>query len=47
MSASAAARSIIEGIERERREIWVEKARVLRVVNRLLPSLGERILRNA
>lgn len=47
LSANIAARAVIEGIERERREVWVGKTRLLRIISRLSPALACRILRNA
>ncbi|MEX3011531.1 SDR family oxidoreductase [Hoeflea sp. TYP-13] len=40
-----AAASLIGGLEAGRTEIWVSRAKLLKIVNRLLPALAERILR--
>lgn len=40
-----AAASILEGLRHDRSEIWVAKAKVLRIVARIWPPLAERILR--
>lgn len=40
-----AASEIIEGIVKGRNEVWVAKAKALRIINRLSPKLVERILR--
>ena len=45
IGADAAARVIVGGIARDRREVWVGKARLLRVLRRVAPGLPERILR--
>lgn len=46
ISAKDAARAIVDGIEKEQREVWVGKTRLLRVVSRLSPSLACHLLRN-
>ena len=38
------AESIVAGTERGRREVWIGKARLLRVLRRVAPGLPERIL---
>ena len=43
--AQRAAADLIAGLERERDEIWIERTRLLRLVNRLSPTLAFRILR--
>ncbi len=40
-----AASAIIEGLEADLDEIWVGKAKLLRIINRLSPALAGRILR--
>jgi uncharacterized oxidoreductase len=45
ISSHRAAREIVAGIERNLSEIWVAKARLLRIVNRLSPALAERMLK--
>ncbi|GHF63076.1 SDR family NAD(P)-dependent oxidoreductase [Seohaeicola zhoushanensis] len=40
-----AAADLIAGLEAEREEIWIERTRLLRLVNRLSPALACRILR--
>lgn len=46
MSAEAAARQIIDGVAEGRDEIYVGASRLLRLVMRLSPALGERIMIN-
>lgn len=45
ISAEKAAKEIIAGMIRQKDEIWVAKAKLLRVINRLSPWLAERIMR--
>lgn len=45
MAAADAARAVIAGIEAGKSEIYVGKARLLRLLNRLAPSIPKRILR--
>ena len=45
MAPDEVARVIVDGIERERSEIWAGKAKLLRVLRRVAPGLPERILR--
>jgi uncharacterized oxidoreductase len=42
---AAAAREVIEGLEAGQEEIWVDKTRLLRRVNRVSPALAARIMR--
>ena len=46
MSAAAAAQAVINGLLNERKEIWVGKTRLLRILHRLSPAIACRILRN-
>ncbi|MEU4426816.1 SDR family NAD(P)-dependent oxidoreductase [Actinoplanes sp. NPDC024001] len=46
ISASAAARAVLDGLRRDRAEIYVGKARLLPALMRVTPSLGYRMLRN-
>lgn len=41
-----AAADLLRGVEAGRKEIWIEKARLLRIVHRISPALAYRILRN-
>lgn len=45
MSADEAARAILEGLKDQRSEIWIGKARLIPVIQRLAPSLGRALLR--
>jgi len=45
ISPGKAATEIITGLEDDRPEVWVSKAKLLKLVNRLSPQLAERILR--
>ena len=45
VTPEAAAHAIMEGIVSGRAEVWVGKAKLLRVLRRIAPSLPERILR--
>ena len=42
---AAAARAIVGGIAADRAEIWIGKAKALRILRRIAPGLPERILR--
>ena len=46
MSARASAKAIVAGIEGQRREVWVGKTRLLRIVGHLFPGLAYRLMRN-
>ncbi|TNB48477.1 SDR family NAD(P)-dependent oxidoreductase [Martelella lutilitoris] len=46
ISPEQAAAAIIQGINTERREIWVGKTRLLRAIQRVSPSAAERLMRN-
>lgn len=46
ITAEQAAAEIVTGMRTESSEIWVEKTRLLRLVQRLSPSLAYRIMRN-
>lgn len=46
ISPQAAAAAIIAGIESDTEEIYIGKAKLLRVVHRLAPGVAERLLRN-
>jgi uncharacterized oxidoreductase len=39
------AADLIAGVERGLEEVWIEKAKLLRVVHRLAPGLAYRIMR--
>lgn len=41
-----AAADVLAGLERGRNEIWIEKARLLRIVHRLSPALAYRLMRD-
>lgn len=45
ISPDRAAREVLEGLKRGKREIWVGKAKFLRVIDRIAPGLTARILR--
>ncbi|UZD92411.1 SDR family oxidoreductase [Cognatishimia activa] len=45
ITAAQAANEVLAGLERERAEVWVEKAKTLRILNRLSPAIAERIMR--
>lgn len=45
ISPQQAAREVVTGIANGRDEIWVAKAKMLRVINRLAPSIAAKILR--
>lgn len=45
MSTDDAARAIIAGLKAHRPEIWIGKARLIRPMKRLVPSLGRALLR--
>jgi uncharacterized oxidoreductase len=47
MDPADVAERIVEGLERDEEEIWVGKARVVRLLARFAPNLVTRILRNA
>lgn len=40
-----AAEDLLKGIEAGRDEIWIERTRLLRLLNRLSPALAHRLLR--
>ena len=46
MSAKDAARAILKGIAQSKNEIWVGRARLLRLVHRLSPKTAYRTIRN-
>lgn len=45
ITAADAARTIVGGLENGKSEVWVSKARLLRIVNGMSPTLAKRILR--
>lgn len=45
ISPEQAAAEVLDGVKRGKREIWVEKAKMLRVINRIAPGIVARILR--
>lgn len=45
ISAEVAATSIIQGVRTGKSEVWVGKARLLRIIDRISPALSHRILR--
>lgn len=45
ISADEAARAILEGLKVQRSEIWIGKARLIPIIQRLAPSLGRALLR--
>lgn len=45
LSPAKAAAEVLAGIRDGKREIWVERTKLLRIVNRLSPALAARILR--
>lgn len=44
--ADECARQIVRGIEQDKREIYVGKSKLLRIIMRVSPGLGERIMRD-
>lgn len=46
MDAEDAARAVLAGLRRDRDEVWVGRARVLRVAMRVSPALAHRLLRD-
>ena len=46
MSPEEAARQVVNGIQSGRPTVWIGRTRLLRILNRLSPSLAKRILRN-
>jgi uncharacterized oxidoreductase len=47
MAPSECARQIVRGIQADKSEIYVGKAKLLRVVMRVSPALGRRIMRDS
>jgi len=47
MSPEAVADAIVEGIGRDRGELWIGKSRILRILASIAPGLAVRLLRNA
>ena len=47
ISAAQAAASIVKGLEAQKNEIYVGKAKLLRILNRLIPEIAEQMFRNA
>ena len=45
LAPEAAAREVLAGIAAGKREIWVERTKLLRVINRVSPGMAARILR--
>lgn len=45
ITPAQAAAAVLAGVERGQAEIWVGKAKLLRLVNRLSPGLAARLLR--
>lgn len=45
ITAAQAARSVIKGLEKRKPEIWVGKAKLLKILNRLSPRLVEKMMR--
>lgn len=45
ISAAQAAGEIIAGLARNKSEIWIGKTKLLRIINRIAPSIAARILR--
>ncbi|MEY8096655.1 SDR family oxidoreductase [Falsihalocynthiibacter sp. S25ZX9] len=41
-----AAEEVLEGVEKGKKSIWVERTKMLRILHRLAPSVADRILRN-
>lgn len=46
MRPKAAAEELLRGIENGKKEIWIERAKMLRVLHRVAPSLADRVLRD-
>lgn len=47
MTPEAVADAIVEGIRRDRDEVWIGKARILRIVAAVVPGIAVRLLRNS
>ncbi|MGO4835837.1 SDR family NAD(P)-dependent oxidoreductase, partial [Rhizobiaceae sp. 2RAB30] len=47
ISPGAAARHVIDAIERGRDEVWVGATRIIRALHRISPRLAERVLRQS
>lgn len=47
MSPEAVAEVIVEGIQRDREEVWIGKARILRLLAAIAPGMAVRLLRNS
>ncbi|TCK99755.1 putative oxidoreductase [Shimia isoporae] len=45
ISAQQAAAEVISGLEKEKDEIWVSKAKLLRLLHRVSPKVAERVMR--
>ena len=46
ISPAAAANAIVKGIERDRHEIYIGKARLLPLISRVAPGFARKILKN-
>jgi uncharacterized oxidoreductase len=46
MRPKAAAEELLRGIENGKAEIWIERAKMLRILHRLAPRIADRILRD-
>ena len=47
MKPEKVARKIVRGLERDREEIWIGAARLLRILHRLSPALAARLVRDS